>query len=83
MDFSDDADLVAVCAGVVGCVVAGVVGALMHGATCGCQPGQVPEPAVIARLIAEHGVDTVHVSASLLNFLVDEYPGVFAACGRS
>ena len=53
-------------------------GALLHGATCVLQPGQTPEPAVIARLIAEHGVTTVHVSASLLNFLVDEYPDAFA-----
>ncbi len=52
-------------------------GALLHGATCVLQPGQVPEPAVIARLIAEHGITTVHVSASLLNFLVDEHPDAF------
>ncbi len=52
-------------------------GALIHGATCVLQPGQVPEPAVIARLIAEHGITTVHVSASLLNFLLDEYPDAF------
>ncbi len=32
-------------------------GALIHGATCVLQPGQVPEPAVIARLVAEHGID--------------------------
>ena len=52
-------------------------GALIHGATCVLQPGQVPEPAVIARLVAEHGITTVHVSASLLNFLLDEYPDAF------
>ncbi|MEV4643121.1 amino acid adenylation domain-containing protein, partial [Actinoplanes sp. NPDC049548] len=52
-------------------------GALLHGATCVLQPGQVPEPAVIAGLIAEHSITTVHVSASLLNFLVDEYPRAF------
>ncbi|MFJ9577474.1 amino acid adenylation domain-containing protein [Streptomyces sp. NPDC101191] len=52
-------------------------GALLSGATCVLQPGQRPEPAVISRLVAEHGVTTVHVSASLLNFLLDEYPGVF------
>ncbi|MEV5974551.1 condensation domain-containing protein, partial [Streptomyces sp. NPDC051921] len=53
-------------------------GALLTGATCVLQPGQRPEPAVISRLVAEHGVTTMHVSASLLNFLLDEYPGVFA-----
>ncbi|MDX2291130.1 MULTISPECIES: non-ribosomal peptide synthetase, partial [Streptomyces] len=52
-------------------------GALLHGGTCVLQPGTRPEPAVIARLIAAHGVTTVHVSASLLNFLLDEYPGCF------
>ena len=53
-------------------------GALLHGATCVLQPGQVPEPAVIARLVAEHRISTVHFSASLLNILVDEYPEAFA-----
>ncbi|QPK49500.1 non-ribosomal peptide synthetase [Streptomyces gardneri] len=53
-------------------------GALLHGGTCVLQPGVRPEPAVIAELIAAHGVSTVHVSASLFNFLLDEYPGCFA-----
>ncbi|MFB9601661.1 amino acid adenylation domain-containing protein [Streptomyces roseofulvus] len=53
-------------------------GALLHGGTCVLQPGLKPEPSVIARLVATHGVTTVHVSASLLNFLLDEYPGCFA-----
>ncbi|MEZ0068066.1 amino acid adenylation domain-containing protein [Streptacidiphilus sp. MAP12-20] len=52
--------------------------ALFFGGTCVLQPGQTPEPAVIADLIERHRVSTVHVSASLLNFLVDEYPHVFA-----
>ncbi|MDX2290662.1 MULTISPECIES: non-ribosomal peptide synthetase, partial [Streptomyces] len=55
-----------------------VFGALLHGGTCVLQPGLKPEPSVIARLVATHGVTTVHVSASLLNFLLDEYPGCFA-----
>jgi amino acid adenylation domain-containing protein len=53
-------------------------GPLLSGAACVLQPGQVPEPAVIARLVAEHRITTMHVSASLLNFLLDEYPDVFA-----
>ncbi|GAA1293377.1 hypothetical protein GCM10009634_46940 [Saccharothrix xinjiangensis] len=53
-------------------------GPLLHGATCVLQPGEAPDPAVIADLLAEHGVTTAHVSASLLNFLVDEHPGAFA-----
>ncbi|WP_371478781.1 amino acid adenylation domain-containing protein [Kitasatospora sp. NBC_00315] len=52
-------------------------GAILFGGTAVLQPGQDPEPAVIARLIAQHHITTVHVSASLLNFLLDEYPGVF------
>jgi amino acid adenylation domain-containing protein len=52
-------------------------GPLLSGATCVLQPGQVPEPAVIARLVTEHRITTMHVSASLLNFLLDEYPDVF------
>ncbi|MFE7581236.1 amino acid adenylation domain-containing protein [Streptomyces gardneri] len=53
-------------------------GALLHGGTCVLQPGARPEPSVIAGLIAAHGVTSVHVSASLFNFLLDEYPGCFA-----
>uniref|UniRef100_UPI00374E0120 non-ribosomal peptide synthetase n=1 Tax=Streptomyces lancefieldiae TaxID=3075520 RepID=UPI00374E0120 len=53
-------------------------GALLHGGTCVLQPGLRPEPSVIARLIAGHGVTTVHVSSSLFNFLLDEFPGCFA-----
>ncbi|HWO61971.1 MAG TPA: amino acid adenylation domain-containing protein, partial [Umezawaea sp.] len=53
-------------------------GPLLSGATCVLQPGQTPEPAHIARLIARHRVTVLHVSASLLNFLVDEAPEVFA-----
>ncbi|HUQ56290.1 non-ribosomal peptide synthetase [Lentzea sp.] len=52
-------------------------GPLLSGATCVLQPGQTPDPGQIARLIGKHGVTTVHVSASLLNFLVDETPEVF------
>jgi len=52
-------------------------GPLLHGATCVLQPGPTPDPVLIARLVAEHGVDTLHVSASLLNVMVDEFPEVF------
>ncbi|HEX7309437.1 amino acid adenylation domain-containing protein, partial [Lentzea sp.] len=53
-------------------------GALLSGAACVLQPGQSPEPARIVELIAAHAVTTVHVSASLLNFVLDEYPDAFA-----
>ncbi|SDG84175.1 amino acid adenylation domain-containing protein [Lentzea fradiae] len=52
-------------------------GALLSGATCVLQPGQSPEPERIAELIAAHGITTVHVSASLLNYLLDEHPDAF------
>ncbi|MFJ2766650.1 amino acid adenylation domain-containing protein [Streptomyces sp. NPDC087300] len=53
-------------------------GPLMSGAACVLQPGQRPEADAIVDLVVRHGVDTMHVSASLLNLLVDEYPEVFA-----
>ncbi|MGW6447413.1 amino acid adenylation domain-containing protein [Lentzea sp. NPDC055074] len=52
-------------------------GALLSGATCVLQPGQSPEPERIADVIAEHGITTVHVSASLLNYILDEHPDAF------
>ncbi|MFJ1759573.1 non-ribosomal peptide synthase/polyketide synthase [Amycolatopsis sp. NPDC088138] len=52
-------------------------GALLSGAACVLQPGPKPEPALIAELVERHGVTTMFASASLLNFLLDEYPGVF------
>ncbi|WP_370962896.1 non-ribosomal peptide synthase/polyketide synthase [Amycolatopsis sp. cg9] len=52
-------------------------GALLTGAACVLQPGPKPEPALIAELVARHGVTTAFFSASLFNFLLDEYPGVF------
>ncbi|GLY37768.1 non-ribosomal peptide synthetase [Amycolatopsis sp. NBRC 101858] len=53
-------------------------GALLTGATCVLQPGPKPEPALIADLVERHGVTTMFASASLLNFLLDEYPAVFS-----
>jgi amino acid adenylation domain-containing protein len=52
--------------------------ALLFGAACVLHPGQKPEPAVITRLVAEQEVTLLHVSASLFNFLLDEYPRTFA-----
>ena len=50
---------------------------LLSGGLCVLQPGQRPEPAVMVELVGRYRVSTVHASASLLNFLIDEYPGVF------
>src|SRR6266567_259424 len=57
-------------------------GPLLHGATCVLQPGSRPEPAVIAELIVGHGISTVHLSASLLNFMIDEYPDALVGVGQ-
>jgi amino acid adenylation domain-containing protein len=53
-------------------------GPLLAGATCVLQPGPTPEPAVIGALVARHRITTVHLSASLLNHLLDEYPTALA-----
>ncbi|WP_157536742.1 non-ribosomal peptide synthetase [Kitasatospora mediocidica] len=53
-------------------------GALVHGAVCVLQAGQNPQPHLIEALVVEHGVTMLQLSASLFNFLVDEYPGAFA-----
>ncbi|MEV6521862.1 amino acid adenylation domain-containing protein [Longispora sp. NPDC051575] len=56
-----------------------VYGALLFGATCVLQPGQNPEPEAIAALVARHGVTMLQMSASLFNFMLDEYPAVYTA----
>jgi amino acid adenylation domain-containing protein len=52
-------------------------GALLHGATCVLQPAQLPEPKLIERLVAEHGVTMLQMSASLFNYMLDEHPATF------
>ncbi len=49
-------------------------GPLMNGGTVVLHPGGRPEPLVIGRLIAEHGVTSLYLSSSLFNVVVDEYP---------
>ncbi|MFF7352813.1 amino acid adenylation domain-containing protein [Streptomyces filipinensis] len=49
-------------------------GPLVNGGTCVLHPPGRPEPLVMARLIAEHGVTSMYLSASLFNVVVDEYP---------
>ncbi|MEV0786653.1 amino acid adenylation domain-containing protein [Streptomyces sp. NPDC050423] len=51
-------------------------GPLMNGGTCVLHPGRRPEPFLMARLVAEHGVTSMYLSASLFNVVVDEYPQV-------
>ncbi|MDQ3402588.1 MAG: amino acid adenylation domain-containing protein, partial [Actinomycetota bacterium] len=52
-------------------------GALGFGGTVVLQAGQRPEPALIAKLVAEHGITMLQLSSSLFNFLVDEHPDAF------
>ncbi|PWW54814.1 non-ribosomal peptide synthetase [Actinokineospora spheciospongiae] len=52
-------------------------GALAFGGLCVLHPGQRPEPAVVERLVGEHGVTMLQLSSSLFNFLVDETPAAF------
>lgn len=54
-----------------------VFGALLFGATAVLQPGQHPEPAMMARLITKHEVTVLRLPASLFNVMVDEYPWAF------
>jgi amino acid adenylation domain-containing protein len=57
-------------------------GPLCSGGACVLQPGQRPDAAVIAELVERHAVSTVFLSASLLNFLIDEHPALFAHLRR-
>jgi amino acid adenylation domain-containing protein len=54
-----------------------VFGSLLFGAACVLQPGQNPDPDVIARLVGEHQVTMLQMSASLFNFMLEEYPHVY------
>ncbi|MFB6817697.1 amino acid adenylation domain-containing protein [Streptomyces sp. NPDC056347] len=49
-------------------------GPLMSGGTCVLHPGSRPEPFVMARLVAEHGITSMYLSSSLFNVVIDEYP---------
>ncbi|WP_369198699.1 amino acid adenylation domain-containing protein [Streptomyces djakartensis] len=53
-------------------------GALLHGGATVLQPGQRPEPALVAELAVRHRVTMLQLSSSLFNYLVDEHPGAFA-----
>nr|WP_261994072.1 amino acid adenylation domain-containing protein [Streptomyces sp. t39] len=50
---------------------------LLHGGSAVLQPGQKPEPALVADLTRRHRVTTLLLSATLFNFLVDEHPEAF------
>ncbi|MFG3052676.1 amino acid adenylation domain-containing protein [Kitasatospora sp. NPDC048239] len=52
-------------------------GALVFGGTCVLQPGQRPDPETIAALTRRHGVTQLQLSASLFNFLLEEFPDTY------
>jgi amino acid adenylation domain-containing protein len=54
-----------------------LLGPLLSGATCVLQPGQIPDPSAIVTLVDRHRISTMHASASLLNYLVDEHDAAF------
>ncbi|MGW4799604.1 non-ribosomal peptide synthetase, partial [Nonomuraea sp. NPDC004297] len=53
-------------------------GPLLSGGTCVLYPGARPDPVVLARLAAEHGVRAMYLSSSLFNVIVDECPDALA-----
>ncbi|MET9362688.1 amino acid adenylation domain-containing protein [Streptomyces sp. NPDC006632] len=53
-------------------------GALLFGGVCVLQPGQRPDPEAVADLTRRHNVTQLQLSASLFNFLLEEFPGVYA-----
>ena len=55
-----------------------VWGALLHGGRCALSPGRVPTAVDLGRLIGQHGVNTLWLTAALFNAVVDESPEVFA-----
>ncbi|MFF8412951.1 amino acid adenylation domain-containing protein [Streptomyces omiyaensis] len=52
-------------------------GALAFGGTCVLQPGQRPDPQTVAELTRRHGVTQLQLSASLFNFLLEEFPDTY------
>jgi amino acid adenylation domain-containing protein len=52
-------------------------GPLLHGGRSVLLPTRQADPAAIAREVVEHRVNRLRLSASLFNFLVDEYPEAF------
>jgi aspartate racemase len=51
-------------------------GPLLHGGRCVLYPQGVPTPETLAKLIREHRVTTVWLTASLFNTVIDEAPEV-------
>ncbi|WP_455711515.1 amino acid adenylation domain-containing protein [Streptomyces erythrochromogenes] len=52
-------------------------GALAFGGVCVLQPGQRPDPQAVTELTRRHGVTQLQLSASLFNFLLEEFPETY------
>ncbi|MFI8962709.1 amino acid adenylation domain-containing protein [Streptomyces sp. NPDC053493] len=52
-------------------------GALAFGGVCVLQPGQRPDPQAVAELTRRHHVTQLQLSASLFNFLLEEFPETY------
>ncbi|MCP4664192.1 MAG: amino acid adenylation domain-containing protein [bacterium] len=55
-----------------------VWGALLHGGRCVLMPQEVPTPPLLRELLRRHRVDTLWLTASLFNTVVDEDPEILA-----
>ncbi len=57
-------------------------GALLHGARCAIYPDRVPTPHALEAALQRHQVDTLWLTASLFNFIVDEKPAILAGVSQ-
>jgi amino acid adenylation domain-containing protein len=57
-------------------------GALLHGARCAIYPDRVPTPLSLEQALQRHKVDTLWLTASLFNFLIDEKPEILAGVSQ-
>ncbi|MEU6575118.1 amino acid adenylation domain-containing protein [Streptomyces sp. NPDC046805] len=57
-------------------------GPLLNGGTCVLHPGMRPDPLVLRRLVARHGITDLYLSAGLFNVVVDEVPGALDGVRR-
>jgi amino acid adenylation domain-containing protein len=51
-------------------------GALLHGAPCVLFPGWIPSPAELGRVLRDHQVSTLWLTASLFNSIIDQAPEI-------
>ena len=57
-------------------------GALLHGGRCVLAPGRLPAFDVLGDLLRRHEVDTVWLTATLFNAVIDEAPEILSSVGQ-